>query len=235
MGMVIIIDSFEKVRGYPPHAEEVRTAIETIFIRDRQLLCLPCHVIYTVPPWLMSFAFGATAELGKVSVLPMCRLMDQAGNPVPEGYAAMRRILEKRMDVSAVFSDLEPLDEVIKASGGYPRDFLRMMHEVILSAIMDKIEPPIPGPDLSRIVEEVIRDQTAIYDKPVYDEDLPLLREVARTHDLPRKTRDEVFRAAELFDNHFILCYRNGKEWYDLHPLVRRSPKVKAALENSHE
>ena len=231
--LVIIIDSFEKVRGDFRHAEEVRQAIENIFIRDRKLLCLPCHVIYTVPPWLTSLTFGVAPELGKVTILPMCRLSNPAGIRVPEGFEAMRWILRKRMDVGLVFSSMEPLDAIIEASGGYPRDFLRMMQEVILSAIMEKIAPPIPADDLSRIAADIIRDQIGVYDKPVYDEDLPLLVEVANTHDLPRKTRDEVFRTAELFDNHFILCYRNGEEWYDLHPLVRRGSKVKTAIEKA--
>ena len=85
----------------------------------------------------------------------------------------------------------------------------------------------------SRIVADVIRVQIEIQSKPIYDEDLPLLVEVARTHNVPRKERSHVLRIAELFDHHFVLGYRNGQEWYDLHPLVRRSPKVQAALEKA--
>lgn len=230
-GIVIIVDSFEKVRGDLLHAEEVRDAVETIFVRDWRWLCLPVHVIYTVPPWLTFFAFGAAAELGRVCILPMCRLVDRdSGEPVSEGFKAMRQILEKRMPLDEVFADSEPLDDLIAASGGYPRDFLRMMHEVLLTAIMEAIAPPISRADLSRFVAEVIRGQIEVYSKPIYDEDLPLLVEVAETHDVPREKRSNVWRVAELFDHHFVLGYRNGQEWYDLHPLVRRSPKVQAAL-----
>lgn len=234
-GLVIIVDSFEKVRGEFLHAEDMRQAVETIFVRDWRWLRLPCHVIYTVPPWLTFFEFGAGAELGRVCVLPMCRLMDQySGTRVPEGFAAMRQILEKRMAMGQIFADLSPLDDLIESSGGYPRDFLRMMQEVLLIAIMERIAPPIPSADLSRLVTEVIRTQIEVYDKPIYDEDLPLLLEVARTHDVPRAKRTQAFRIAELFDHHFVLGYRNGREWYDLHPLVRRSPKVNNALQEAN-
>jgi hypothetical protein len=234
-GLVIIVDNFEKVRGDYVRGEEVRRAVETIFIRDWKWLRLPCHVVYTVPSWLTFFEFGAAAEFGRVCILPMCRLMDQhSGKRVPQGFAALRQILEKRMRVEQVFEHLGPLDDLIEASGGYPRDFLRMMREVLLMAIMDKTVPPIPSTDLSRLVAEVIRTQIEVYDKPIFDEDLAMLVEVARTHDVPRAQRVQAFRLAELFDHHFVLGYRNGQEWYDLHPLVRRSPKVQAALQEAN-
>jgi hypothetical protein len=236
-GLVIILDTFERVRSVDlSRADEMRQAIETIFVRDWKMLQLPCHVVYTVPSWLTFFEFGANVEFGRVCILPMCRLMDrETGQRVPEGFDAMRRILRKRMDLGQVFADVEPLDDLIEASGGYPRDFLRMMHEVVLSALMEKIAPPISATDLARLVKNVIRDQVRVYDKPIFDEDLPLLVEVARTHDVPRSERKQAFRLAELFDNHFVLGYRNGEEWYDLHPLVRRSPKVDAALRAAND
>jgi len=233
-GLVLIVDSFEKVRGDFLRSEEVRFAVETIFTRDWRWLCLPFHVIYTAPAWLTFFESGTNAQLGMVSILPMCRLKDhETGEVVPAGFDAMRQILEKRMSIEKVFADTAPLDDVIEASGGYPRDFLRMMREILLRAIMDKITPPISSADLSRIVTEVIRGQIEVYSKPIFDEDLPMLFEVARTHDVPRKERSQVFRIAELFDHHFVLGYLNGREWYDLHPLVRRSRKVKAGLQEA--
>ncbi|NLX21139.1 MAG: hypothetical protein GXY55_05620 [Phycisphaerae bacterium] len=233
-GLVVIIDTFEKVRPTDlRQTEEVRQAVETIFIRDWKWLQLPCHVVYTVPSWLTFYEFGTGVD--RVCILPMCRLMDRkTGKPVPAGFAAMREIIEKRMPMDQVFSDAGTLDTLIEASGGYPRDLLRMMREVLLSAAMKKISPPIPPDILTQLVEEVIRDQVRVYDKPIYDDDLPLLVEVARARDVPRATRTQAFRLAELFDHHFVLGYRNGEEWYDLHPLVRRSPKVQAALKQAH-
>ncbi len=54
--------------------------------------------------------------------------------------------------------------------------------------------------DLKRLIARVIRDQIAVYENPVYDEEVPLLVEVAKTRDIPRRKRNEIFRLAELFD-----------------------------------
>jgi len=233
-GLVIIVDSFEKVRGDYLHAEKVRQAVETIFVRDSKWLRLPCHVIYTVPSWLTFLESGTAADIGRILILPMCRVMDQHGERVASGFEAMRQILGRRMPLGELFADMEPLDRLIEMSGGYPRDLLRMMYEVLLSAMMDDLKPPIPKDTLGKLVADVIAAQIRIYDKPIFDEDLPLLVEVAAKRDVPRAERKQAFRMAELFDNHFILGYRNGEEWYDLHPLVRRSPKVQVALREAN-
>jgi hypothetical protein len=233
-GLVIILDSFEKVRGRDVrHSDEVARAVEDTFVRDWKWLQLPCHVVYTVPPWLGFREFGASAEFGRVCILPMCRVTDKkTGELQQQGIAAMQEILEKRFDLHAIFADPAQLQPLIEASGGYPRDFLRMVRETLLSAIMGKIKPPIPADRLTEIVAAVIAEQVAMYDKPVYDEDLEMLGEVARTHDVPRVKREDAFRIAQLFEHHFVLCYRNGEEWYDLHPLVRAGPKVQARLKD---
>ncbi len=146
----------------------------------------------------------------------------------------MREMLARRMDMKEVFVDASPLDDLIAASGGYPRDFLRMMRELFLSAIMEEIPAPIPRNKLKALVTKVINDQVAVYERAVYDEDVPLLVTVAQTHNVPRVQRDETFRIAELFDSHSVLGYRNGEEWYDLHPLVRESAKIKEALKKAN-
>lgn len=39
---------------------------------------------------------------------------------------------------------------------------------------------------------------------------------------------------ARFFDTHLVLCYRNGDEWYDVHPLVSEQVcKQAAALDSS--
>ncbi len=32
--------------------------------------------------------------------------------------------------------------------------------------------------------------------------------------------RDKLPELARFLETHLILCYRNGKEWYDVHPLI---------------
>jgi hypothetical protein len=60
---------------------------------------------------------------------------------------------------------------------------------------------------------------------------LPLLEQIATTHALPQKDAEQVQAFWRLLERWLVLACRNGEEWYDLHPLVRRAPIVRAYLE----
>lgn len=49
---------------------------------------------------------------------------------------------------------------------------------------------------------------------------------VARDHLPPREAIHEIIPFGRMVEKHLVLGYRNGREWYDLHPLVRRDPMV---------
>ena len=131
-GTVLILDSFEKLRGDLHNAERVVQSVETIFIRDWKHLRTPCHAIYTVPPWMIFMEAGAASEFGRIHVLPMCKVYDpETGNPYQKGVDGMLDILAKRMDVDAIFGNRSALVPLVTASGGYTRDLLRMVREVL--------------------------------------------------------------------------------------------------------
>ena len=48
------------------------------------------------------------------------------------------------------------------------------------------------------------------------------------THALPQQDAEQVAAFGRLLERWLVLAYRNGDEWYDLHPLVRRAPIVRA-------
>jgi len=73
------------------------------------------------------------------------------------------------------------------------------------------------------------------YDTALNEENLDLLIRVARDRNITGYRQNEVFRLAHLFDHHFILSYRNDERWFDLHPLVRRTPKLTQALRKSQD
>ena len=236
-GLVVLLDTFEKVRGSYRNAGVVKEAIGRIFIDESsRLLRIPFHTVYTVPQWLRFCDVGA-AFPRRMMTLPMCKLRDErSGEPFPSGFDAMREILKKRMTFEEIFEDAEPIEQLIEASGGYPRDLLRMMSEALLNAVMSNETAPISKQNLSKFIDEAIEAQIADFDRAISTENLELLVEVDRTRDVPRNLpKDEIFRIADLFDYHFILAYRNGQEWYDLHPLVRKTPTVQRALQKDED
>ena len=60
---------------------------------------------------------------------------------------------------------------------------------------------------------------------------VPMLKELAATHMLPQADSSEVAAFGRLLEKWLVLAYRDDDEWYDLHPLVRRAPIVRARLE----
>jgi hypothetical protein len=232
-GVVVIVDSFEKV-GTPYITQEVVRAVETLFTRDWNLLQVPCHAIYTVPPWLAFVEFGAASP---ALMLPMCKLRHRkGGKEFPPGIRAMLDILEKRAPLAQMFAQhAAVLKPVILASGGYPRDVLRMMREVILRVSLEMkksqaLKLPLPRHIAARIVKRVIEVHTELYEDALTEENLPFVVQVARDRDIEGQRHEDLPRVVALFQHHFVMTYLNGARWFDIHPLVRRSAKLQKAL-----
>ena len=226
--VVVIADGLEKLT---PLREEDRGllegSVETVFLSHHKLLQLPCHVIYTFPLWLRF----RTAQLGVVYgreplILPMVRIADRENKPFAAGVAKLRAVIERRIDDLAPVFGADPdatLRPLIEASGGYPRDLLRLVRSLLL----DASNFPIAPEDAHRVVRELARS----YEDTIVGTYVDTLARVHLTHRLPNDNKDQLALFGYLFERWLILAYRNGEEWYDLHPLVRRAPKVQERLE----
>lgn len=226
--LVVIADGLEKVA---PLREEDRAlmegSIEALFINHADLLKLrSCHVIYTFPLWLRFHAAHLGAVYGREPlVLPMVKIADPEGADYEPGLERLRTMVARRVeDLGAVFGD-DPeatLGALIRASGGYPRDLLRMVRTLLLEAR----SLPVVRADVDRVIADLART----YEDTILGEYVGLLARVHQTHELPRDNAAERALAGYLFQRWLILAYRNGAEWYELHPLVLRSPRVQRRL-----
>jgi hypothetical protein len=229
MRVVVIADGLEK---FAPLREEDRqtmeASVESVFVQHAGLLELPCHVIYTFPLWLRFRAaeLGALYE-GQPAVLPMVKIADQSGRAFPTGIAKLRDLVARRLDVPRLFgADLDAtLMPLVEASGGYPRDLLRMVRQVLI----DVREFPVTAHAAQRVIDELTQQYAFV----VRGTNLPLLGKISTTHALPQDSAEEVAQFGRLLERWLVLAYRNGDEWYDLHPLVRRAPIVSAFLESA--
>ncbi len=228
-GTVIIIDSFEKLQGDARTLEDVRVSVETLFTRDWKLLQTPCHTVYTVPPWLAFTETAADNDLGRTRLLPMCKVREKSGDTCEDGIQALTDMLNKRMDAKAIFGDTQLLRPLIKLSGGYPRDLLRMVRDLLLRN-MEADALPVSSEKLDADIERIIQIYTELFETGLNGEDIPLLVDIAGDNDTAGWSREKKFRLAELFEHHFVLSYQNGERWLDLHPLLRETPSLKTAL-----
>ncbi len=223
--VVVLVDSLEKLTALRDEDRGgIETSVEKLFFVHSALLRLPCHVVYTFPFWL-SFrraALGTSYSFDPV-LLPMVKVRDAEGAAWQPGLACMREIVHRRIDIGAVFrrpADLEPL---LVASGGYPRELLRMVRELLVQA--DTI--PVPEEDVTRVIERLTEDYAAV----VRSTDLDILAVVATTRALPVGDGEDIAVFTRLVNGRLILAYRNGRRWYDVHPLVLRLPAVRARID----
>jgi hypothetical protein len=227
--IVVLADGLEK---FTPIREEDRgvmeASVEGVFVQHSRWLHLPCHAVYTFPLWLRFRA----AELGALydgtpAVLPMVKIADPDGTPYPVGMEKMVDLVHRRVQNLARFfgDDLDQtLLPILQASGGYPRDLLRMVRQLLLDARSFPVQPT----DAQRVIDELLQQYAFV----VRGTNLPLLKQIATSHALPQEDAEQVAAFGRLLERWLVLAYRNGQEWYDLHPLVRRAPMVRAYIDD---
>ena len=200
-------------------------SVATMFLTHAGWLKLPCHVVYTFPLWLRyrSANLGASYH-GEPMVLPMVKVVGKDGTAWEPGLERLRKIVASRLDERAIFGDdwtmtLRPL---LQASGGYLRDVLRMVRSVLTTEKTFPIRPEAA----SRVIDRLAED----YGRTVLGTDLDALASLAKTHRLPKDGVEQLAAFGRLVERLLVLAYRNGEEWYDVHPMVRRDPMLAAKL-----
>ncbi len=213
--VVLLLDSVEHIRGTSVNAQEVQSSVEILFASHADKLRLPyLHVIYTVPPYLkVRYGnLGSLYEPGGVQVLPAFKLraeIDRAD--ITKRFDAIERVVYARGDWQKLLGERALLDRLIRYSGGHLRDLLRLLAEILRRA------KSLPVPEST--VDAAI-DQLRTEFLPIADDDALWLAEIARTHRAALEKADKLPDLARFFDTHLALCYRNGHEWYDIHPLI---------------
>ena len=226
--VVLLLDSVEHIRGTFANAEDVQNSVETLFAGHAEKLRIPgMHLIYTVPPYLKVRYpnIGQLYDEGGLEVLPSFKLHEQDGTRIPAAYDAFENVVRKRGDWKRLLgADRAVLDRLVHHSGGHLRDLLRLLRDVALRA------RTLPVPE--RSVETTINQIRSEF-LPIANDDARWLAEVCRTHQAELQSLDRLPSLARFFDTHLVLCYRNGEEWYDVHPLVAEQVRKQATSRES--
>jgi len=225
-GLVVILDSLEKLQGMSTTFQSVLASAEAVFTRGAPYLELPVHTIYTVPPALI-----ARVRLDDLWFIPMIKLADRAGAAFEPGYMAARRLIERRIP-PALLADLfgAPnvdlrLRQVIAWSGGYPRDIIRMLR----SFLDESLDGPINEGTLRRVLQR----QSETIRQTVPDYAFPWLAEVALGKRLPLANEDQRQVTGRMLQNNLVMRYQNDEGWFDLHPAVASMPEIQRAVETA--
>jgi hypothetical protein len=200
---LILIDDLDK-----PNLEEARA----IFHDRRNIMMQPnCAIIYTV-----SSALFYTKEFESIRdraiFLPNVKLhpRTEPGVKDREGYFTLRHFVHDRIDPNLV--DSLALEEAISNSGGVFRELARIMRTAIGRARRRKA-PKVEMIDVEWATTEIRNEYRRILDK----DDIAVLKKV---HQQNRLEYDD--RLRPLLQLLAVLEYRNGENWCDIHPVLRR-------------
>ncbi|GAA0357426.1 hypothetical protein NE235_36475 [Actinoallomurus spadix] len=214
-GVVLIVDSIEHIRGISNNAEEVQRSVESLFaVHASKLHFKGFHLIYTVPPWLKVLFPGLSSlyEPGGVQVLPTLKVCGRDGRqPFEPGLEIMERVVAHRGDWQRLLSP-EQLRHVTLQSGGHLRDLLRILADLLRRTTKLPVTDELVQRTLAAARNEFL---------PIAEDDARWLAQIAGDNSVALPDVDRLPTLARFLDTHLVLCYRNGEEWYNVHPLIR--------------
>lgn len=220
--VVLLLDSIEQIRGVGAEAKSVYDSVENLFSVHADSLRLDLlHVIYTLPPYLSTLAPGLGRYLGGAVAenLPSVHVFNRDGSADPRGLKILKDIVGKRCpEWEQIFSEAQ-LRRMACGAGGDLRDFFRLIREALIGASMpDGGELPVADRLIEDAENKLRREML-----PIAEDDKVWLRKINTSKEAELQNVQFLSRLANFFDTHLVLNYRNGQDWYDVHPLIRDS------------
>ncbi len=217
--VALLVDSVERIRGVGDEAMRVYESVRNLFFAHAEHLRIPLlHIVYTIPPYLSVLAAGAGTLMGGATTrrLVSAHIFDNRSRmPDQAGLAMMRTVVGKRYPDWAEILPAEMLDRLSLSSGGDLREFFRLIR-LCLTTVRDDDQIPLTE-KIIIAAENNVRGEML----PIPADHLDWLQKIARTHDTCLPSDTELPTLAHFLDNRLVLNYRNGDNWYDVHPLLR--------------
>lgn len=224
-GIVIVVDSLENLRGNPlaeQEQERIFGSVLDVFADHLDLIRVPdVHMVYSVPPYLC-FLANITPQVSwtPLASVRVCEKPEVARRrPREAGLAVMRDLLDRRLPHWREVISKEALDRLSLLSGGDLRQFLiRILTDVFYQSQFALDRLPLREDDI--IIAEVAAACSKEMERLTVRNEWPLLKTIADENNIVAGDRSQIKVLAHLLDTKVILNYRNGGEWYDLHPTL---------------
>jgi hypothetical protein len=217
--VVFLIDSVERIRGVGEEAMKVFESVRNLFFGHGDALCVPLlNLVYTVPPYLSVIAAGAGLLMGGAtthSLVSTHVFLDRSRTPDPRGLQVLRKVVEARFPTwKTIFSE-EAMNRLALSSGGDLREFFHLLR-LCLPRVVDSSELPLSAEAVVHAENSVRRAML-----PIPEENLQWLHRISKNHEACLAKESELPLLAHFLDSRLVLNYRNGSDWYDVHPLLR--------------
>lgn len=236
--VILIVDSLERLRGVSDDEQrDMFTHVVTAFVGEFDRLRIPgASVVYSVPPYLALLAdvrnYVLCYSLASVRVFEK-PAVGARRTARASGLAAMQRLIERRYAAWQQVLTPDALQDLAQWSGGDLRHFMQRLVSGVVGQAQFALErlPLRSGDAILRGIYDETRGET---ERLTVRSEWPLLKTIAMSHNAIASDRGESLRAlARLFETRVILNYRNGEEWFDVHPLLW--PLIDAiAADNTH-
>jgi hypothetical protein len=218
---VLVVDSLEHFGGRRGKNDPVLASLRAVFSQHTDAMRVPdWQTVYSVPPLLPKLAPGLLAMAGaRLYQLTSAHVFaDRSDQPDDQIVGRLVDLVDRRCNGQATrrqFIDDAELRRIIVNSGGDLRDLMRLLKMAALFAFES---PRLP-------VEQAVIDAAFDEWRNAY---LPLAADVAtrladvRKNRIPTvATEDDWFGVMSDLAEKRVLLYRNGNDWYDVHPLLR--------------
>jgi hypothetical protein len=212
--VVVLFDSIERIRGTSLNAEEVAASVENLFEGHSDKLGFPyMHAVYTVPLWLKIKAPGVASLYDTSQQIPCVKVRNRDGSPCKAGLNTLADLIQRRGDWKRLLGERNNLDELCLASGGYLRDLFWLL-QTLLRLSRDR---QLPANVATReLAMHEIRNSYL----PVAHQDALWLNRIRQSGSTELPEGRRLHELARFFDTHLVLTYRNGDEWWSVHPLL---------------
>ena len=219
--VALLVDSVERVRGVGgDETMKVFESVRDLFFGHAEHLRIPfVHLVYTVPPYLSVLAPAAGSLMGGATVRRLVSthiFEDRSRESDNKGLALLRGVIEARYSEWRKIFSQEALDRLALSSGGDLREFFRLLR-LCLPAVQDDAQLPLSAEAVAH-AENAARTEML----PIPSNHLAWLKRIAKSHAPCLKEEADLPLLAHFLDNRLVLNYRNGDDWYDVHPLLRK-------------
>jgi hypothetical protein len=217
--VVLLIDSVERIRGVGSESMAVYESVRNLFFGHAEHLRIPLlHIVYTIPPYLSVLAAGAGTLMGGAVARRLVSthiFKDRSRQPDPAGLEVLHKVVAARYPGWEKLFTAEALNQLATSSGGDLREFFRLIR-LCLPAVRDDSQLPL-SLEAVKPAENAARNEML----PIPADHLVWLQRITKTHDTCLEKDADLPVLAHFLDNRLVMNYRNGSDWYDVHPLLR--------------
>ena len=218
--VVFIVDSVERLRPTDSsRAESIFQSVVNLFAGQIDSLRFPLmHVVYSVPPYLAALSGGLGGLFGgAIYSLPSIHVFEKnSRTKSARGVEILLALVDKRYPAWRDVIREDHLWQLAEHSGGDIRDFFRLLRLCLVRAGR-------PGTTLP-VAEEIVDDAEHMVRNdmmPIAHNDLDWLKRISRSHQHELTEINKLQVLARFLESKYVLNYRNGEDWYDVHPLLR--------------